>query len=177
MPQGHELTGRATAPIITVVRGVGADQLDLATPCSQFTVRELLDHVGRTAQALAAAAGTELDADADLATRIQRAGAAWSHPAVWAGQRAFGGNEMPAALLGGLTLIEFTVHGWDLARSTGQRPDWDTDVLEFVFTAVTATAGLGRQMGAYGPEVPVPADAPLLDRLLGLVGRDPQWKA
>ncbi len=41
----------------------------------------------------------------------------------------------------------------------------------------TMSAGLeqGREMGLYGPQVAVPADAPALDHILGLTGRDPAW--
>jgi hypothetical protein len=44
-----------------------------------------------------------------------------------------------------------------------------------VLTAVEGMAQMGRDGGWYGPEVPVPADAPAFDRALGLAGRDPGW--
>jgi hypothetical protein len=40
---------------------------------------------------------------------------------------------------------------------------------------VFAAVEQGREMGMYGPEIAVPVDAPTLDRILGLTGRDPAW--
>jgi len=68
------------------------------------------------------------------------------------------------------------VHGWDLGRASGQRPEWDDDVLEFALDEVAKTADQGRAMGVYGAEVVVPDGASTLDRVLGLTGRDPRWK-
>jgi uncharacterized protein (TIGR03086 family) len=68
---------------------------------------------------------------------------------------------------------EVVVHGWDLAMATGQQPVWDDEVLAFVHKELVANVQWGRDMGVYGPEVPVPEDAPLLDRILGLTGRNP----
>jgi uncharacterized protein (TIGR03086 family) len=86
-----------------------------------------------------------------------------------------GGDPLPAALVGGMALGEIVLHGWDLARATGQSPTWDDDVVAFLYREVERTAELGRQVKAYGPEVPVPETAPPLDRALGLSGRDPNW--
>ncbi|MBA3250347.1 MAG: hypothetical protein H0T66_08615 [Geodermatophilaceae bacterium] len=52
----------------------------------------------------------------------------------------------------------------------------DPDTAEAALRVVTETAELGRQMGAYGPEVPVSPDATAFDRALGLAGRDPNWR-
>ena len=82
-------------------------------------------------------------------------------------------TEMPAAMVGGMLLGEMLVHGWDLAHATGQQSAWDNDVLEYVHREVETSAEMGRGMGIYGPAVPVPADAPLLHRILGLTGREP----
>jgi uncharacterized protein (TIGR03086 family) len=78
-------------------------------------------------------------------------------------------------LIAGLVLVEFVVHGWDLVSATGQQATYDDDVLQYVHNEVLSHAAFGREMGLYGPEVPVPPDAPLLDRTLGLTGRDPSW--
>ena len=95
-------------------------------------------------------------------------------PEAWHGTTHLGGPDgIPAATVGGMVVGEMLVHGWDLAHATGQQPSWDHDVLEFVHREVETSAELGREMGIYGPEIPVPADASLLHRILGLTGRQP----
>ena len=86
---------------------------------------------------------------------------------------------------------ELTLHTWDLAVATGQHPAWDGDVLAVSlaimqemlpaegrtegYQAVVASLPEGTPVGGqpFGEAVPVPADAPLIDRLLGWTGRNP----
>jgi uncharacterized protein (TIGR03086 family) len=71
-------------------------------------------------------------------------------------------------------------HWWDLAKATGQDATMDPD---FVATTWELLCGMTPEwwewqrdtISAYGPPVTVPAGAPLQDRLLGLLGRDPHW--
>jgi uncharacterized protein (TIGR03086 family) len=83
---------------------------------------------------------------------------------------------------------DMVLHGWDLARATGQDetiPDSDVRHLWDIATSLPADivekartpGGFGPGIEVYGPEVPVPDDAPLQDRLLGYVGRDPVSKS
>jgi uncharacterized protein (TIGR03086 family) len=83
--------------------------------------------------------------------------------------------EMPASLVGGMVVGEMVIHGWDLGRGTGHDPGWDDDLLIYLYEEVAKNAEYGRQIGVYGPEVPVPAGSSPLDRVLGLTGRDPAW--
>ncbi len=83
--------------------------------------------------------------------------------------------ELPASLIGGMVVGELVVHGWDLARATGQHFDLDDDVAAYTHDETAKNAQQGRDIGVYGPEVAVPATAPTLHRLLGLTGRDPGW--
>jgi uncharacterized protein (TIGR03086 family) len=80
---------------------------------------------------------------------------------------------------------DLVLHGWDLARATGQDDTMDPeDVARLWSSALAIPAELmqrlrtpgafGPGIEVYGPEVAVPADAPLQDRLLGLLGRDPR---
>jgi uncharacterized protein (TIGR03086 family) len=82
--------------------------------------------------------------------------------------------------------IDLPQHGWDLAKATGQDPTIDAvDVAELwaavsLFTPsqwsfMRTPGSFGPGIVVYGPEVAVPASAPLQDRLLGLLGRDPRW--
>ncbi|MBP2321950.1 uncharacterized protein (TIGR03086 family) [Kibdelosporangium banguiense] len=187
---GDQLIKHATAPVIDVVRGITPDQLGAATPCAQFDVRKLLNHLLYWGPSLEGAARkesvppptvpeSEVDLPADwqpkLVAHLETLTASWSDPAAWEGTTHMGGpTEMPAALVGGMVVGEVIVHATDLARATGQNPEWDDEVLAYVYKDVEAGAQQGRDMGVYGPEVPVPADAPLLDRILGLTGREPR---
>lgn len=73
-------------------------------------------------------------------------------------------------------MVELLFHGWDLAVATGQHLQVDPEAAASALRVVAETADMGRQMGAYRAEVPVPADATAFDRALGLAGRDPNWR-
>jgi uncharacterized protein (TIGR03086 family) len=89
-----------------------------------------------------------------------------------------GGIELPGEVAGLVALDELVVHGWDVARATGQAYECDPQSLEAVqgFVAQFSEPGLeAERAGLFGPVVDVPDDAPLLDRVIGLTGRDPAW--
>ncbi len=189
---GPSMIRRAAPPTLAVVRQLRADQLDALTPCAEWSLRTLISHLVSWAPALETAAhkgpptapeGDEEGlavADADLTGELERHLGrlldAWGRPDAWEGVTALGDPTLlPAPMIGGMVLGEFVVHGWDLARATGHEVAWDDAVLEFALEWLDQTAEQGRAMGVYGAAVPVPENAPVLDRLLGLTGRDPQW--
>jgi uncharacterized protein (TIGR03086 family) len=177
-----------------IVTGVSDDQLDAATPCRGVTVGDLLDHVDGLCLAFTAAATkTTLDgrqapsADAsrlgaDWRTRIpdRLAGLAqaWRAQSAWTGTTQAGGQDLPGYIAGTVALDELVVHGWDIAAATGQDFSCDHELLEaahaFVQSAVARNPN--GSAGLFGPPVPVPDTAALVDRLIGLTGRDPGWR-
>ena len=190
--QGYSVVELAAAPTAAIVRRIEDDQLTGPTPCTEFDVRALIDHLLFWAPSLEGAARKELvppraasagnnSAPADdervaLLDQIEHVVKAWSEPDAWVGRTRMGSPmELPAPMIGGMVLGEFVVHGWDLARATGQAPEWDDDVLSFVHRELELTAEQGRAMGVYKDRVAVPDTAPLLDRILGLTGRHPVW--
>jgi uncharacterized protein (TIGR03086 family) len=77
-------------------------------------------------------------------------------------------------VLGGFTTLDILVHGWDLARATGQDPELDAEVAEPVLAfAREAFVDEGARAPSIGPEVAVPAGASVTDRLVGFLGRTP----
>src|SRR4051794_8196718 len=183
--------GPQAAEVARVVAGVRDDQLTEPTPCTGTSVAALLDHlVGLTvafreaADKVPQAGGPRADAadlPADWRTRLpmQLDGlvAAWQHPTAWEGETDIAGMHMPAAAAGTAGLNEVLIHGWDLAVATGQeyRPDPGAVRACFDFGVAFAKGAPEARDQMYGPVVPVPEDAPLFDRLLGLTGRDPRW--
>lgn len=187
-PRPETLVPVAAATFAEIVAGIPDDALGAPTPCPDYDVAGLLGHlIHRAPQLIGAAAKEEVSAGeqapADPATwrttlvpLVDRLAGAWSRPEAWEGStRIEGPMEMPASTIGGIVLAELVLHGWDLARATGQEPTWPGPLLETTHQDMAAMAPMGRKMGAFGPEVPVADDAPALDRLLGTVGRDPSW--
>ena len=178
-----------------LVSGVPDDLLDAPTPCPEYTLGDLVEHVGGAASAFTGAAAKDTgdatsqgpSGDAfrlgdDWRTRIPRDLAAlaeaWRDPAAWTGMTKAGGVDLPGEVAGLVALDELVIHGWDVARATGQAYEVDAGSLEAVhgFVAQFSEPGMEEaRAGLFGPVVEVPEDAPLLDRVIGLTGRDPGW--
>jgi uncharacterized protein (TIGR03086 family) len=184
----------ATEMLARIAGGVGDHQLGAPTPCRGSTVADLLDHVDGLCQAFTAAAAKDLEAAsqgpsakgarlaADWRTRIPgrlaRLAAAWQDDGAWAGMTRAGGLDMPAEVAGKVAVNEVVVHGWDIAAATGQDYACEPGLLRaaYEFVAPTAAQNPDGTPGLFGPPVSVPDDAPLLDRLIALTGRDPAWR-
>ncbi|GAA4362617.1 TIGR03086 family metal-binding protein [Actinomadura verrucosospora] len=175
-----------------IVLEVPEERMDAPTPCPDWDVRALLNHLifwsarGETAARKAPPAGPGEDHDFTaepgwaerFAEQARRTAEAWQDPAAWEGNTSLTGNKegMPAGFIAGIVFGECVLHGWDLAVAAGREPAFPEPVLQAAWQQVASTAEISRQYGALGPEVAVPDDASLLDRLLGLSGRDPYWK-
>jgi uncharacterized protein (TIGR03086 family) len=183
--------GPATTTMARLVTSVTDDQLSAPTPCPDYTVADLVDHIRVLAFAFTESArkgavpAGEGRGDASrletgwreqIPAQLSELAQAWRDPAAYDGLTTAGPIEIPGAAAALVALDEVVVHGWDLARSTGQ--DFEADdaaagaCLSFVesFDAPPDDEG-----GLFGPPVPVSADADLLDRLIGATGRDPSW--
>ncbi|MFE6925605.1 TIGR03086 family metal-binding protein [Nocardia sp. NPDC057663] len=188
-----ERVARAAEPLSKLLRTITPDRLAAPTPCTEFDVRALLNHLlfwgpsligAARKEAITPPAAAESDVDltegdwaAALDTQLDDLATTWRNPDAWQGVTHMGGPmPLPAPLVGGMVVGELIVHGWDLARALGATAQWDDGLLRYAYDETAATADQGRAMGIYGPEIPVAPDAPLLDRILGLTGRDPAWK-
>ncbi|HYZ67726.1 MAG TPA: TIGR03086 family metal-binding protein [Mycobacterium sp.] len=177
-----------------ILSNITDDQLTALTPCENYSVGDVLHHIGGLALAFAAAAqkdfgpltstaptpdGAQLGDDwrTNYPDRLGELARAWKQPDAWQGMTRIAGMEMPGEVVGLIALTEVVIHGWDVARATGQPYDVDTSTLDAVLPYVTAVAAEGPTEGLFGPAVPVADDAPVLDRIVALSGRDPAWPA
>ncbi|MER7792848.1 TIGR03086 family metal-binding protein [Streptomyces sp. NPDC097640] len=181
--------------VVDAVHNAPVDQYHSPTPCSAWTVKDLVNHIAMMLL-LTTDAGTRTASDPSLltanpvpllagraesewallvASRAEPAARAWSEPAAWEGEASLGTAHMPATALGGILIAEFTVHAWDTATATGQRRTTPPSLAEATFATYSREAPRMRSVGLLGDEVPQDADAPMLDRALALSGRNPRW--
>jgi uncharacterized protein (TIGR03086 family) len=174
-----------------VVTSVADDQLGLPTPCPASSVGDLIDHVSSLSVAFRRAARKDAEGataapqpdaanlGADWRARVPREvaalGDAWRDPQAWEGFTAAGGIDMPGEIAGLVALNELVVHGWDIAVATGQAYAPGADEIEAA-AAFVRSFDAPRDGALFGPIVPVADDAPPMEQLLGLTGRDPSWR-
>jgi uncharacterized protein (TIGR03086 family) len=184
----------ATREVARLLEGVTDDHLPAPSP-SDCDVATLLDHLmgltlafawaadkstppGSSRPPSSSAANLDPDWRRALPGRLDVLADAWSKPSAWEGMTEAGGVTMPAEVTGVVALDEVVLHGWDLARATGQEFRCDPANAEAVlgFTERSAQPEqAAMRTGLFGPVVPVAADASTLDRALGFAGRDPAW--
>jgi uncharacterized protein (TIGR03086 family) len=177
------------------IAAVRPDQWSNQSPCAAWTARDVVGHIIDMHGVMMRPLERELSPAPSLETDpLSAFRAARADVEALLNDPAVAGTEIDAPM-GRMTVeqhvdqvpsTDMVLHGWDLARATGQDDAIDPAEVEGLWAAMNAIpADLMEQFrtpGAFGPgvevfgaEVPVPEDAPLQDRLLGLIGRDPAW--
>jgi len=187
----------ATDRMAQLLAGVSDDKLIARTPCTELSLGDLIGHVDGLSLAFTRAAAKEnleaskppAQADAsmlgpDWRRRVPRQLAAmadeWSKPDAWEGMTRAGGVDLPGEVAGIVALDELVVHGWDIARASGQSYGVNDFEIEACLQFVSMTASPEQRASnpnLFGPVVAVADEASALVRLIGLTGRNPNWTA
>jgi uncharacterized protein (TIGR03086 family) len=183
-----ELLKRAVGETTRLVDNIAPAQLAGATPCTEWTVRDLINHLtgGATMFAVSAEQGSVPDDmvpqllggdnlgddyKGSFSAAAQRAITAFDDPAALEKNVKLPFGEMPATVALNIAVFDVTTHAADLARATGQSVE-DTALVD-------AALAIGRQMigpdlrqpGVFDTEQPAPEGASAADRLLAFAGR------
>ena len=168
---------RAAMSAAVMAGGVAGDQMTLVTPCPEWDVSALLEHMSGGAAYLMGAIGVPGD------------GVTWPDPAaVTACAEALrrpgalerrcmspAGFEWSVAEAAAGTGMDQLIHTWDLAVAIGADRHLDAEVVDAVVEMfLPQMPEIGRQAGLVGPAVLIPAGASVQDQLLGAMGRNPE---
>lgn len=163
-----------------VLHTVAADDMSRLTPCSEFDVSRLTEHLLKTITALGGMVGADIP-ELDEGDSAERRIVVAARPALDAWHRhgldgtvQFGGTEMPAKQACGIFSIEFLVHAWDYARAVGHEINAPEPLSEYVL-------GLARELirpelrsrAGFDDPVEAPEDAGALEQLVAFTGRNP----
>lgn len=185
----REFYRRAHAELATQIAAVGDTELELATPCAGWTVRDLLRHLVAVNYGEVEAfadrpydAGTDTRLDGDPRALYPEAAAealaVVSEDAALERTVRFADQDLPGWVRVSFHFLDSFVHIWDLRKAVRRPVGLDPELAEAGIRVAELipneewVRGPGK---AFGPIVPVPVDAPAADRLLGLVGRSPDW--
>ena len=170
-----------------IVVGVRPEDLPKPTPCKDWDVRLLLNHI---------IGGNKMFAELARGGRVESSGvmddytlpdpgsnylasaddvlAAWAEPGALERRVHMTFGDIPGSAAVSIHFLDIVVHGWDLARATGQdttiEPDIAAEALDISHGLLSPEL---RATGVFGPEVELSDDHPLHDRLVAFMGRRP----
>jgi uncharacterized protein (TIGR03086 family) len=164
-----------------VIAGVRTDQYGDKTPCEEWTVRDLLEHmVGVVAGLGATAAGrppTPFELATDPAAQFRdtatAALAAWRAPGGLDRVIDSGAGPMPGRVLAGINLLDTATHTWDLATATSQPTELPEPISAAATEAARTIVSAELRPGRFAPELPAPEDGSPTQRLVAFLGRTP----
>ena len=183
------LLGRVLDQTETLVLGTDPADGDRPTPCEDYDVATLVQHL----LAVVRRVGAVVRGEPFFSVPVVWPSGDWA--ADWRSGRADTEVALAAAELDRIVQLpwgeapvraaiasyvgEFATHGWDLAVATGRRHLLDDEIADAALPASMAKMPADRRGEGvpFGPVVPVPDDAPAIDRLVGWLGRDPNWRA
>jgi uncharacterized protein (TIGR03086 family) len=181
---------RVVGEMTALVDGVRPEQLREKTPCAEWTVRDLINHVtgGATMFAVSAEQGSVPD---DLVGQLMggdnlgddfqgafhaatdRVTAAFRQPGVLDKTVTLPFGEMPAPIALSIAVFDVATHAADLAKATGQPMPADEVLEEALALGKQLISPEMRQPGVFDAEQPADDSAPAADRLLAFAGRRP----
>lgn len=165
----------------------GTADWDVPTPVPEWRARDVVGHLtGWSAGFLAGSAGVTLPPGPDVADDPV---GAWEHhaaaiqallddpdSATRVVDNPHMGSMQLATMLDRIYTSDVFMHTWDLARATGQDDTLDPEASAALVAGMEGMEEALRASGQFGTRVPVPDDADAATRLLGIIGRDPDWK-
>jgi uncharacterized protein (TIGR03086 family) len=185
LPEAHAQALDATR---VVVHGIGSAQWGEPTPCGGWNVRELVNHIvsgnlwaaelgaGKSIEEV----GDRLDGDvlgeypagvydvsSEVAAAVFRAPGAMKQPC------AVSYGPVPGEVYCGHRLLDVLVHGWDVAKATGQDTTLPPELVEAVIAVVEPQADMLVGSGMFSTDVAAPGGADPQTRLLAMLGRRP----
>jgi len=181
-----ELQTRANTQARLLIDGLRPEHLAQPTPCSEWNVRALLNHLValHLESAAAVAHGPSPDWSADhvgddpaaaFAAAASASEAAFRVPGVLDRSYRMPWGETSGEALAGLLMMDTVIHSWDLAAATSAPTALDPELCEDVLAR-------GQRMmrpeyrtpeAGFGPALPIGPDAPACDRLAAFFGRQP----
>jgi uncharacterized protein (TIGR03086 family) len=179
---------------VDAVSWIADSDLSRATPCAEWDLRALVAHMTAQHRGFAAAAEGRGADPAVWRPTVEEAEPVKAHAeAAAAVITAFSaedvldrdfvlpelGRTVPGRLAVGFHLVDYVVHGWDVARTLGLPYEPGQDVLDLALPIARAVPGGAARLqpdAAFAPALPVPAGAATLDEILLLLGRDPGWR-
>src|SRR5579863_385130 len=175
---------RATAFASEKVNQVKPGDMTKPTPCAEFDVQALLNHMlgGLTMLTAAAGGGTATMPEGDQfgsdpgATYDERRDAlleAVQSPGVLERNWEMPFGSMAGGMMAGIAFMEHLTHGWDVAKATGQDTTLPADLVTECTELVTPMDAMLRMPGVCGPRVEVPESASAQDKLIAFMGRTP----
>jgi uncharacterized protein (TIGR03086 family) len=176
----------------SVLRRLTEDDLSRPSPCAEYAVGEVGEHVVRSMVLLASVAGAQAGNPAagsvgpaggpvgpaggpleeQVAVTAEAALAAWRRRGL-GGTVAVGRSTLPASLAVEIIPMELLVHGWDMARATGQQIDVPPEVVDHVLGRARKLVTEDKRGRSFAAEVPTGPEATALQRLIAFTGRVP----
>ena len=168
------------------VAGIKDDQWDDDTPCPGWNVRDVLNHlVGGNLWVAPLVSGKTIDEvgdryDGDVLgldplaaydASATSAAEAFRAPGALQAPCAVSYGPIPGETYAGHRFVDVLVHGWDLAKATGQDTRLDPALVQACLDVVEPEADIWREAGVFGPKPDLAAGADVQARLLALVGR------
>jgi uncharacterized protein (TIGR03086 family) len=168
----------------TVIGGLSSDDRETSSPCSEWNVHEVLEHMCQGGQMIAG--GLQGQAPPDEMPDFLANGPAegWSNayaaladaatPEALTASHQMPFGEVPGEIAVSVITAEHLVHARDVAEATGQSIEVDDELAQWALdTWKVVVPAEGRDGGGFADVVPVADDASLLDQLLGYTGRQP----
>jgi uncharacterized protein (TIGR03086 family) len=167
------------AVLQNVLRGLDSSDLTRQTPCTEYTMAQLADHLLTGMTRIGAAAGAQMpqrDLDAPLETQVADAAdavlEAWRRKGV-EGTVELASTQLPAAAAVGILSVEFLVHAWDFAMATDRHVVVSEPVCDYVQGLAAKIVTPQLRAGRFADAVTTSADIGALDRLIAFTGRQP----
>jgi uncharacterized protein (TIGR03086 family) len=175
---------RATAYAGEKMNAVTSEDLAKPTPCSEFDMRALLNHMlgGLQMLSVAAAGGKPPMPEGDQFGASPAEDYAERRSALLSAVRSEGALDrdwelpfgtIPGGTMASIAFMEHLTHGWDVARATGQDGTIPADLVAECMDVVVPMDAMLRMPGVCGPPVEVADDAPAQDKLVAFLGRQP----